>query len=176
VLADGVRFRIAPQGYWFWGPFSLMGEYIFSQQGAQRTATTDDVTTVTTADINNQGWFVQMSYVVTGEDASYRGVVPINPFDPYNGRWGALELAARGSAARGSVVDIDPKAFALGFATRDEATTRAANWGVGANWYLNRNFKLQLNYEYTRFANFIEFGDTERDHENVLLMQFQFAY
>ncbi len=29
---------------------------------------------------------------------------------------------------------------------------------------------------YTRFANFIEYGDEQRDHENVLLMQFQIQY
>jgi phosphate-selective porin OprO/OprP len=109
--------------------------------------------------------------VLTGEDASYRGVVPINPFDPYNGRWGAFEIAARGS-----VVDIDPKAFQLGYTTKDISTTRASNWAVGVNWYFNKNFKLQLDYEHTRFANFIEFGDEERDHENVFLMQFQIAY
>jgi hypothetical protein len=44
------------------------------------------------------------------------------------------------------------------------------------NWYFNKTFKWQLDYERTRFANFIEFGDEERDHENVILMQFQIAY
>ena len=175
VVADGQRYRFSPQGYWYWGPFGLMGEYIFSNQGAQRTATRtvdgERVTTIRDADIENSGWFVQASYVLTGEDASYRGVVPINPFDPYNGRWGAFELAARGS-----VVDIDPRAFALGFAKRSQSTTRASNWGVGVNWYLNKHFKLQLDYESTRFASFIEYGDEARDHENVLLMQFQISY
>jgi phosphate-selective porin OprO/OprP len=171
VFADGVRYRLSPQGYYYWGPFGLMGEYVFSSQEAERTATSDDVTTVRKADIENDGWFVQASYVLTGEDASYRGVVPINPFDPYNGRWGAFELAARGS-----VVNIDPKAFRLGFTDREISTTKASNWAVGLNWYFNKNFKLQLDYEHTQFANFIEFGDEQRDHENVFLMQFQISY
>lgn len=175
VVADGDRYRISPQGYWYWGPFGMMGEYIMSHQGAQRTETRtvdgDKVTTVSDADFDNSGWFVQASYVITGEDASYRGVVPINPFDPYNGRWGAFEVAARGS-----IVNIDPAAFTLGYAKRSQATTKASNIGFGVNWYLNKNFKLQLDFERTRFANFIEYGDEERDHENVLLAQFQIAY
>jgi phosphate-selective porin OprO/OprP len=171
VVADGRRYRLSPQGYYYWGPFGLMGEYIYTEQEALRSATSNDVTTTTKANIANEGWFVQASYVLTGEDASYRGVVPINPFDPYNGRWGAFEIAARGS-----VVNIDPKAFQLGFATREQSTTQASNWGVGLNWYFNKNFKLQLDYESTRFANFIEYGDETRDHENVILMQFQIAY
>ena len=44
------------------------------------------------------------------------------------------------------------------------------------NWYFNKNFKLQLDYDHTRFANPIEFGDELRDHENVLLTQFQISF
>jgi phosphate-selective porin OprO/OprP len=172
VTGDGKSYRLAPQGYWYWGPFGLMGEYIYSQQGARREATSDDVTTVTKGEFANHGWFVQASYVLTGEDASYRAVVPINPFDPFNGRWGAFEIAARGS-----IVDIDPRLFTLGFTTEELSTRRASNWGVGVNWYFNKNFKLQADWEHTEFDNEIEFtGDDLRDHEDVILFQFQIAY
>ena len=32
-----------------------------------------------------------------------------------------------------------------------------------------------MDFERTRFANFIEFGDEARDHENVILAQFQIS-
>ena len=176
VLADGQQFRFSPQGYYYWGPFGMMGEYIATDDGVQRTETKtvngEKVTAVSNADLQNHGWFVQASWVLTGEDASYRGVVPINPFDPLNGRWGAFELAARGS-----VVNIDPDAFTLGFAKLDQATTKASSFGVGLNWYFNRNFKVQFDYVRTRFANHIDFGDeVPRDLENVLLTQFQISF
>jgi phosphate-selective porin OprO/OprP len=36
ILGDDERHRIDPQAYWYYGPFHLMGEYIFSKQGAKR--------------------------------------------------------------------------------------------------------------------------------------------
>ena len=47
-----------------------------------RRSSGDPVTTVNEPKLRNDGWFVQASWVLTGEDASYRGVTPISPFDP----------------------------------------------------------------------------------------------
>jgi phosphate-selective porin OprO/OprP len=93
ILQDDEHHRIAPQAYWYWGPFSAMGEYIFSKQGAKRT----EGAATTKAQLDNAGWFAEVTYVLTGEDASYKGVAPKHNFDPRNGQWGAFELAARGS-------------------------------------------------------------------------------
>jgi phosphate-selective porin OprO/OprP len=175
ILTDGEHWRTIPQGYYYWGPFGLMGEYIISTQGAQRTQTQtsgkDKTTTVNEASFENKGWFVQASWVLTGEDASFKGVVPINPFDPRNGRWGAFELATQYSR-----LDVDPKAFRLGFASRPTSTESAQTFGVGINWYLNKNFKLQADWYNTSFDTPVEFGDKLRDHENVILTQFQISY
>ncbi len=175
VFADGEHWRAIPQGYYYWGPFGLMGEYIISTQGAQRTQTSTSggtsTTTVSEASFENTGWFVQASYVPTGEDASFRGVTPINPFDPLNGRWGAFELATQYST-----LDVDPEAFRLGFASRPTSTQSAQTFGVGVNWYLNKNFKLQADWYNTSFDTPVSFGDKLRDHENVILTQFQIAY
>ncbi len=177
VLANGSHYRFIPQGYYYWGPFGLMGEYLVSSIGAERTEkVTDSKTkkvTTTTLDqtFDNQGWFVQASYVLTGEDASFKGVVPINPFDPLNGRWGAFELAAQGS-----YLGVDPKAFSTGFAKTPNSTQHASTWAIGVNWYLNKNFKLQADWYHTDFDTPVKFGDHLRDHENVLLTQFQLSY
>jgi phosphate-selective porin OprO/OprP len=175
VFADGDHWRLIPQGYYYWGPFGFMGEYLISSQGAQRTQTTTSgktkTTTVNEATFDNKGWFVQASYVLTGEDASFKGVVPINPFDPLNGRWGAFELAFQYSQ-----LDVDPKAFDLGFAKTPDSTQSAQTFGVGINWYLNKNFKLQADWYNTSFDTPVKFGDHLRDHENVILTQFQIAY
>jgi phosphate-selective porin OprO and OprP len=175
VLSNGAHYRVDPQGYYYWGPFGLMGEYINSTIGAERTEVKTSgktkTTTVRDATFDNQGWFVQGSYVLTGEDASYKGVVPINPFDPLNGRWGAFEIAAQGS-----YLGVDPKAFSLGFAKRPNSTQHASTYGVGINWYLNKNFKLQADWYHTNFDTPVKFGDKLRDFEDVLLTQFQIAY
>jgi phosphate-selective porin OprO/OprP len=170
--ADGTKFRIAPQAYWFWGPFHAMGEYIRNDEGVRRAVTDeDDVTTVTDTRFVNDAWVVQAGYVLTGEPASYKGVVPVNAFDPRSGRWGAFEVALRGAR-----VKMDSELFDEGFADPAESTSDAWAGTVGVNWYLNKNFKFQLNYEYTGFEDHIEFGDKVRDHENVVLGQFQIQY
>lgn len=171
-LADGGKSRIAPQAYWFWGPFGAMGEYIRNDEGVRRAVTNDeDVTTVTHGRFVNDGWFVQATYVLTGENASYKGVVPNNPFDPRNGRWGAFEVGARGAQ-----LNVDRDLFDEGFADSDQSSRDTWAATAGVNWYLNKNFKFQLNYEYTGFENAIAFGDKVRDHENVVLGQFQLSY
>jgi phosphate-selective porin OprO/OprP len=172
AVADGDRTRFAPQGYWFWGPAGFMGEYIWSEQGVLRTETPrEGPATTARATLQNSGWFAQGSWVLTGEDAAYKGVVPIDPFDPRQGRWGAVEIAARGS-----MVDIDDDAFELGFASRSSSTPNTTAYGGGINWYLNRNFKVQLNYERSEFDNEITFGGKARDHEDVFLTRFQISY
>lgn len=170
--ADGEKSRMAPQAYWFWGPFHAMGEYIRNDQGVRRAVTDGDgVTTVTDGRFVNDGFFLQAGYVLTGEKASYKGVVPINAFDPRNGRWGAFEIAARGARLK-----VDKDLFTGGFADSGESSMDTWAATAGVNWYLNKNFKFQLNYEYTGFDDHIEFGDKVRDHENVVLGQFQIAY
>jgi phosphate-selective porin OprO and OprP len=169
IVGDDERHRIVPQGYWYYGPFGVLGEYAFSKQGVrQSNSMTGEVVR---ADLDNSSWFAQASWVVTGEDASYKGVTPINNFDPRNGRWGALELAIR----YGELI-VDEDAFTLGLASKPTSTDEAQNYTFGINWYLNRNFKFNLNYEHTDFNNDVEFGSSLRDKEDVILTRFQVSY
>jgi phosphate-selective porin OprO/OprP len=169
INGDGERTRIAPQGYYFYGPFGLMGEYIRSTQRLRRDDSSTD--SVTRGTFTNEGWFAQASWVLTGEDASYKMVTPINPFDPWNGRWGAFEIAARGG-----ITEVDEALFEKGFAKEGQSAQKAANYGLGVNWYLNKNFKFQVNWERTEFNDEVDFGSKARDHEDVLLMRFQVSY
>jgi phosphate-selective porin OprO/OprP len=168
VVAGGDRTRFAPQAYYYWGPFGLTGEYIWTQEGVLQR---DGDGNATSADLINRAWSAQGSYVLTGEDASFKGVTPINPFDPRKGRWGAFEIAARGGQIR-----IDETAFSRGLASQGTSTREAIGYAFGVNWYFNRNFKFQVNWERTEFDEEVAFGDFDRDHEDVLLTRFQISY
>lgn len=169
VQQRGQQFRFQPQAYWYWGPFGILGEYTIENEGVQQknSSTGSNVQT----SLQNNAWFVQSSWVLTGEDASYKGVSPINPFDPLNGRWGAFEIAARGS-----VLQVDEKAFTLGLAAPGTSTIGASEWGVGLNWYLNRNYRIMLDFEHTGFDQNITIGGKSLNHESVLLTRFQISY
>ena len=92
------------------------------------------------------GYFVQGSYLLTGEDASYGWVKPYHPFDPRNGSWGGWELAARISN-----VATDTRQFQLGFANPGTAAKTATEFAAGVNWYLTSNIKWQFDYANTFF-------------------------
>jgi len=132
------RVRFSPQLTYYWGPFGLLGEYVKSQTGV--------VLTGRNKEFENQAWQVAASYVLTGESASYRGVLPSASFSLEKGTWGAFEVAARYNELR-----VDPDVFATGFANPLTQAQRARAWGVGGNWYLNRWIKLMLDYERTYF-------------------------
>lgn len=173
VTMNGDRSRISPQGYWYWGPFGMMGEYFSNRTDLKRTQTqTDGPTLVTDTTFKNYGWFLQASWVLTGEQATYKQVVPINAFDPLNGRWGAFELAGRVSQ-----VHNDRSVFEDGFTSVGAgSTTKATEYTGGINWYLNRNFKVQLNWSHTTFGQDLDLNGMPRGSEDALLTQFQISY
>ncbi|HUS35300.1 MAG TPA: porin [Verrucomicrobiae bacterium] len=139
VVADGEHWRIAPQTYYYYGPFGIFGEYIISNQKVRKNNPTEFAT------FRNAAWSVSASYFLTGEDNSFKAVTPKRPFKPSEGGWGAFELAARVQH-----IDIDDRVFPL-YANPNTSTSGALTWGVGLNWHLNKNFKVNLNYEKTDF-------------------------
>ncbi len=168
VVGKGDQWRVAPQAYWFWGPFGFMGEYYKSESRIKGTVGSGDAAEDRSAKENSDGWFAQASWVITGEDASYKMVTPINNFDPFNGRWGAFEIAGRVSN-----VSLDDDAIDARLAT---GTDEAWAYTAGLNWYFNRAFKIQFNYERTDFDGTVAFSGKDRRHEDVLLTRFAIAF
>jgi hypothetical protein len=84
VLADGEHQRLSPQFYYYRNRLGLMGEWISSEQEVQVGSNA-----ATHTSLENQAWQLTGSWVLSGEDASYRGVVkPAHPF-ALDGRAGA---------------------------------------------------------------------------------------
>lgn len=104
------------------GPFSLQGEYMqsFLERGAGR----DDPTFY--------GWYVQGSWVLTGEARRYsRSTGTFVGVRPRH-RFGAVEIAARLSH-----LDLFDETVQGG---------RATNVTLGVNWYVLRNVRVMFNY------------------------------
>jgi phosphate-selective porin OprO and OprP len=140
VASTGIHTRITPQGYYYWGPFALMGEYVENNDHVSNFAKK-----ITSANLDNTAWEISGGYVLTGEDASYNGVTPNHPFSPFNGRWGAVQLVGRFAE-----LDVDKKAF-HGFADPTTSASQADAWAVGLNWYLNRNIRINTSFAKTTF-------------------------
>lgn len=204
AVADGKRFRVSPQASYYTGPLGIIAEYArVDQDVSLLNSTTSNTASIfqpnTSKKLSHDAWQVAASYILTGEDASFKGVKPKNDFDLDKGGWGAWELVGRYSE-----INLDSDTFknqAGQFAAEGTATTSAysdltksaksaESWTLGVNWYLNSNAKIALNYEQTSFdggalqkglaqtTNNNASGSRvrDRDDERAILARFQVAF
>ena len=165
VVANRDHWRLSPQAYYYYGPLSLLGEYVISDQGVENTVSH------AAADLKNTAWEISGGWVLTGEDASFNGVTPRHSFDPRNGGWGALQLVARYAE-----LDVDKAAFP-NFANPATSASGAQAWALGLNWYLNANVKLNLDYETTWFRGASKaVGAVSAHDERAILSRLQFEF
>ena len=172
TFGSGDHDRISPQGYFYYGPFGVLAEYARVSQ---------DVTSATKvkANLDNDAWQIAGSWLITGEDASFKGVKPKVVFDLDNGGWGAWELVARYEQN-----NIDTGAFATSaanprFASPLTNAKSASSWAAGVNWYLNQNVRVEANYEQTKFD--LGGGGTlanplDRPDEKIFFTRLQLSY
>ncbi len=171
TTSDGDNYRWSPQGYYYYGSWGLLGEYIVSSTDVRGTTAP-----FRQANLENKAWQVAASYVLTGENASYEGVTPRKNFDLKAGTWGAFELVGRYGE-----LEIDREAFERGFATTTGANSSGAQaWAGGLNWYLNKNVRFNLSYHETQFAQYSGSNpapaQVSNGHEKVFLTRLQFNF
>ncbi|WP_347340404.1 OprO/OprP family phosphate-selective porin [Phenylobacterium glaciei] len=99
------------------------------------------------SDPSFNGWYVEGSWVLTGERRKYNiGAAAFDapgvdkPFDPSNGQWGAWELAARYST-----IDLNYAEDSLIAADRVRGGQQDI-WTLGVNWFPNPAVKFMLDY------------------------------
>lgn len=150
----GDTYRVYPQAYWIAGPFKLLGEYAVS---SLPIATTLKGTTYKTTQ-NMSSWNLTADYVLTGEHNTFlgQGIRPHKNFNPFDGGWGAWQVAARWTP-----ISFGNNVFAnygtaaapiYPFADPRNAVSSAATWALGANWWLNPNLKIMFDYSQTSFS------------------------
>ncbi len=158
VYASGSLSRISPQGYWYAGPFGLLWDYIQTSPTVTNGATS--------ALLRHSAWNVTVSYLLTGEDATYGAVKPFRPFNWRQGDWGAFQVVARAGQ-----LNVDGASFGT---WADAASTfqQATAIGVGLNWYLNTAVELSAAVERTQLERFGGGSATE----TVALVRSQFVF
>ena len=164
AFASGPRRRIAPQAYYYNGPFGLLAEYVSTEQDVTRS-------TNVRRNVEGEAWHVSAYWVLTGEDASFRNPTPRRPYAIGGPGWGAVELVTR--YAEQSIEDDAFEGTATTRLANPSASARKAkNPGIGVNWYLSRNFKIQLNYDVTSFEGGAPNGGDRKD-EKAIFTRFQ---
>jgi phosphate-selective porin OprO and OprP len=161
VTSAGHRTTVAPQAFYYLGPFGLLAEDTVTEEGFQKGSVRRDVAF--------RSWQVQASYILTGEKKSYGSPNPRHPFSLADHTWGAWEIGARTGDFR-----VDEGLFAAGFASLSSSPSFAREWLAGFNWYLNRILRFSMDYGHTNFLD----GAVNADHaaERVLLTRFQINF
>lgn len=104
------------------------------------------------SDPNFNGWYVQGSWVLTGETRPYNPVEArfdapkqVYNFNPAAGAWGAFEVAARYSE-----LDLNYHEGVAGVAAAADAVRggRQKIYTIGMNWYLNPALRMMLDYQH----------------------------
>lgn len=135
----GNRLRYSGEAAYYTGPFSLYGEYVQTREQRKAGGT---IGPVDNADLIGRGWYVTMTYLLTGETKiPGQPVVPHHwalPVGPERG-WGAWELLAR-------FEQLDFRALDLN-GNRVNAVT------AGINWHLTPNVKWYVNFVENWFSN-----------------------
>jgi phosphate-selective porin OprO and OprP len=163
VVANGQHWRVSPQGYYYHGPFGILGEYVVSDQDVKNGAAL--------ADLQNTAWEVSASWVLTGEDASYNGVTPRHPFNLHSGGWGAWQVVGRYEE-----LNVDKSAFPT-FASDTASASSAHAWSAGLNWYLNRNVRVNASFSHTVFSGYTgAIPAVPAQAENVVFTRMQLAF
>lgn len=157
AIADGNRFRWSPQAYYYNGPFGFIGEYAQVRQ--------DVVLGVREERLESDAWQLAGTWLLTGEDASFKGVKPYNPVGSEGG-WGAFELGLR---YHENNLDQDSASFRN--LSRPYALS-AKTYSIGLNWYLNEFNKLVFNYEKTEFNE----GSLDGKSEDFLVARYQLGF
>ena len=157
VVADGTRTRISPAAFYYYKSFGGFAEYMLSRQDVSKNNARTE--------LSNQGWDVTASYVITGENATDRGVRPKDNFDPAAHQWGALQLLARYAC-----LAVDDEAFSRGLAAAT-ASRIGHQVAVGANWYPAQWIKYYVTYERTTFDE-----GAARPTENAVIFRAQIAF
>jgi phosphate-selective porin OprO and OprP len=160
VIGYGRRTRLSPQGYFYAGPFGLLGEYIQTRQAVEIGPSA--------ANLTHAAWQLAATFVFGGKPL-FEGTTVTTPFDPGKGTWGALELAARYND-----LQIDGDTFPT-FADPSRAARRARAVAGVANWHWSRNIKLSLSFERTSFIGGAANGG-DRKTENSLFQRIQAAF
>src|SRR3954468_25083493 len=162
VFADGRRIRIAPQDYFYSGPFGLLGEYTISRNTVNKAGAV--------AELEHKAWQAEGSFFLTGEKNSFKSPTIKKPFDLTEGSrgFGAIELVARYGE-----LNLDPASFPT-YASLTTSVQKAKAVGVGVNWHFTRAVKVMVDYERTTFTGGATTGD--RESENAVITRFQTSF
>lgn len=168
----GARVREGAELTYAVGPFEFRGEVM---QRRDQFFMTGGTSVLDYGTLGMKGYYGQVSYIVTGEDKIPDArISPAHPFDPANGGWGALELAARFGGVSFDQAKLNE--MFNGNANFAGNTNRITSLAAGFNWWFTKNTKLAFDYIAEHYYDSLFLGLEQRKHLNGFLAQAQIDF
>jgi phosphate-selective porin OprO/OprP len=164
--------------YWEWG-LEGAGNWhsLYGQGGYFNYEVTRRASTLPDPSFN--GWYLQASWVLTGESKPYRperGAYstpsPDEPFSFSKGTWGAWEIAGRYSDLD---LNFNPGAFGVVTPLDGIRGGEQRIWTAGLNWYPNNALRFVLDYQHTDVSRLSSTGGSLAAKLDAVSMRAQFA-
>ncbi|MCX5886623.1 MAG: porin [Proteobacteria bacterium] len=180
VSQSGKRIRLGAELGYQYDSFSLKGELmkmdlddliLNTYNSTLKKAVKSDE-----RDFDVKGGYISVSYFLTGEkepfkSGVYDAITPKKKFDPFQGTWGAWQIAFRYS-----FLSLDRDLFKYGYADPKKYTDKADAYTAGVNWYLNDMVRVMVNYIHTSFDDDVEVSGKKIDNEDVWITRFQIVW
>jgi phosphate-selective porin OprO and OprP len=169
----GSRWRLGAEVAWAVGPVLLQGEYI------QLKYTDIQAAGANPSEAKFSSWYGSVAYCLTGEnptlaDGIVQPIYPLRFFDPEEGTWGALCLAARVEHFSGDAQWINP--------TANTSVKEADAASIALNWVLFPMCRVILDFTHTELSEPIRVrvlpdGSIDYvDEENVVTLRFSIDF
>ena len=180
VSQNGNRLRLGAELGYQYDSFSLKGELMkMDLDDLIRNTYSSSLKKVVSSDKRDfdiKGGYITASYFLTGEKEPFKGgvydaITPKKKFDPFQGTWGAWQIAFRYG-----FLSVDRDLFKYGYADPKKYTDRADSYTAGVNWYLNDMVRVMVNYIHTSFDDKILVNDKKIDNEDVFITRFQLVW
>ena len=144
VDVRGDRLRTDGHLAWFYGPFSVTGEYLYSSEERRNLGPNQE----DLSDFVTMGGYIGGTWLVSGEKKIFNkpnkpALMFLDPFGQMDG-WGSWELAARYETYS---LDDEGGSGKLGALKRNSLDAAR----IGLNWYPNPWLRFSLEYMYGRY-------------------------
>ena len=152
---------------WFWRQWEVIGEW---GSGFEDFALSSNLNARTRLPV--QSFYVQTSYLVTGETRSSIGIVkPNSPFDLRKGKFGTGAIEP---FFRYNYLDIGRQVFTDGLADPNEWAHRVSMTRLGINWHLTQYIKLYFDWTHAEFDQPVIFAPNRRQkNSDTFAVRFQ---
>ena len=161
---DGLQWRFGLEALYLNGPMMLMAEYQHHR--------TDMEGAGGSANIDTSGFHVTAQQALTGEDMTFNGVKPKNPYlpsdDTANGAWIA--------ALRLSWLDLDSSLADTGIVAGPSYTSNVASLSMGLNWVLTNHVMVRNSFIYSHYAGKVLIDGDQESGESALVIEFQVQF